>query len=294
MSIEIESNEEFNLRTGYLRPETIAIAEKELRETPETKDQAIKELRELLQNAPDLRYNDDDEFLIIWLRACHFYPKSAFEKMKSTASFRKDNAALVHGLIIEQLKEKFITGNIVNVLKNCDQLGRRVLIVNCGELWNPSAIPADDVFRMLYMVHIPAQLEPETQVRGVVCIMDFDGLSMKQVKALSVSFSRRLLTFIQDAMPLRMKEVHFVKQPFIFKMVWSLFKPFVREKLNKRMHFHGSNMKTLHEYLSPEILPANYDGKQPAINYGGSEWLPALEKHANYVKEWSEMGPAQW
>lgn len=65
--------------------------------------------------------------------------------------------------------------------------------------------------------------------------MDFEGLSLKQVKALSPSFSKRLLTFIQDAMPLRMKEIHFVKQPFIFNMVWSLFKPFIREKLKKRV-----------------------------------------------------------
>lgn len=173
--------------------------------------------------------------------------------MKTTASFRKDNAALLHGLVIEQVKEKFANFGVINVLKNCDQHGRRVLIVNCGELWNPSDVPADDVFRMLYMVHIAAQLEEETQIRGVVCLMDFDGLSMKQVKALSPSFSKRLLTFIQDAMPLRMKEVHFVKQPFIFKMVWSLFKPFVREKLNKRVSFSlkavGCCVQKLHKIV---------------------------------------------
>lgn len=155
--------------------------------------------------------------------------------MKSTAAFRKENASLLHGLVIDQLKETFLNSGVINVLKNCDQHGRRVLFVNCGEIWNPAEVPADDVFRMLYIVHIAAQLEEEVQVRGVVCVMDFNGLSMKQVKALTPSFSKRLLTFIQDAMPLRMKEVHFVKQPFIFKMVWTLFKPFVREKLNKRV-----------------------------------------------------------
>jgi hypothetical protein len=38
--------------------------------------------------------------------------------------------------------------------------------------------------------------------------MDFDGLSMKQVMGLSPAFSMRLLSFIQDAMPLRLKEVY--------------------------------------------------------------------------------------
>jgi len=155
--------------------------------------------------------------------------------MKTTASFRKEYASLVRGLLVEQVKEKFVKGSVINVLKNCDQKGRRVLIVNCGKLWDPSEITSDEMFRMLYMVHLAAQLEEETQVRGVVCIMDFEGLGMKQVKALSPSFSKRLLTFIQEAMPLRMKEVHFVKQPFIFNMVWTLFKPFVKEKLNSRV-----------------------------------------------------------
>lgn len=38
--------------------------------------------------------------------------------------------------------------------------------------------------------------------------MDYDGLSMKQVTGMTPSFCMRLLSFIQDAMPLRLKEVH--------------------------------------------------------------------------------------
>jgi len=36
-------------------------------------------------------------------------------------------------------------------------------------------------------------------------------------------------------MPLRMKEVHIVRQPFLFNMVWPMFKQFVGEKLKKRV-----------------------------------------------------------
>lgn len=65
--------------------------------------------------------------------------------------------------------------------------------------------------------------------------MDFDGLGMKQIKGMGPTSIQRLLTFIQEAMPIRLKEIHFVKEPFIFKMVWALFSPFVKEKLNKRV-----------------------------------------------------------
>lgn len=39
----------------------------------------------------------------------------------------------------------------------------------------------------------------------------------------------------QEAMPLRLKEVHIVKQPFIFNVVWKVFQPFIREKLKSRV-----------------------------------------------------------
>lgn len=54
---------------------------------------------------------------------------------------------------------------------------------------------------------------------------------------MSPSFSMKLLGFIQNAMPLRLKEVHMVKQPFIFNIVWNMFKPFIKEKLKKRVRF---------------------------------------------------------
>lgn len=50
----------------------------------------------------------------------------------------------------------------------------------------------------LSLVHLIAQLEKSSQINGVVVIMDFEGLSMKQIKALSPSFSKKLLTFIQE------------------------------------------------------------------------------------------------
>lgn len=61
-----------------------------------------------------------------------------------------------------------------------------------------------------------------------------------------------------------------------------------------QMHFHGSDMKSLHKFLSPDILPEDYKGTQPKINYGSVDWLPAIEKYNDFVREWSEFGPAKW
>lgn len=155
--------------------------------------------------------------------------------MKSVAEFKKNNLEIIRNLMPEDERSSFVDNNVVNVLKDRDQLGRRVLIVNAGQLWDTKRVSSEQLFRLFYLIHVAAQVELETQIRGVVVIMDFDGLGMKQVRALSPAFSNRLLTFIQQAMPLRMKEVHIINQPFLFKMVWTLFKPFIQSKLNSRV-----------------------------------------------------------
>ena len=64
-------------------------------------------------------------------------------------------------------------------------------------LWDPNKVTADQIFRVFYLIHLGAMLEPESQISGVVVIMDFKGLGLKQVKGFTPSFSLRLLTFIQ-------------------------------------------------------------------------------------------------
>lgn len=155
--------------------------------------------------------------------------------MREVAKFKKEHITILRNLMPDDEKSSFCDNEVVNVLADRDQLGRRILVVNCGATWDPKKVSSDQIFRIFYLIHIAALIELETQIRGVVVIMDFKGLGLKQIKALSPSFSKRLLLFIQYAMPLRLKEVHIVNQPYLFSMVWTLFKPFIEKKLNSRV-----------------------------------------------------------
>lgn len=69
----------FTLDTSPLSPETAKIAEVELNETPERVEESVAELRRLLHENTDLYFREDDDFLKIFLRPCHFYPESAIK-----------------------------------------------------------------------------------------------------------------------------------------------------------------------------------------------------------------------
>ncbi|KAL2716043.1 retinaldehyde-binding protein 1 isoform X1 [Vespula squamosa] len=280
----------FELEEYPIDSETKVVAVKELRETEENVKNGINTLRKYIEEDKTLYFRTDDEFLTIFLRPCKYYPQSAYELIKRIADFKQKQAALLDNLIPSDEKKSFLEHNVVNVLKNRDEKRRRVLIINVGKSWDPSKINADQLFRLLYLIHEAAMFEPETQVRGSIVIMDFDGLSMKQVMGLTPSFNMRLLTFIQDALPFRLKEVHIVKQPFLFNMVWQMFKPFVREKLKKRMFFHGTKMSSLHNHIAPSHLPKNYGGQLPEINYSSADWYPTILQYEDRIKEWNSYG----
>lgn len=118
-----------------------------------------------------LYFCTDDDFLMIFLRPCKFYPESALELMKRVADFKVKHASLLDNLMPADEKEAFTEHNVVNVFKHNDHKNRRVLLVHSGKTWNPSKVSCDQIFRMFYLIHELAMQEPETQVRIELCIV---------------------------------------------------------------------------------------------------------------------------
>lgn len=56
------------------------------------------------------------------------------------------------------------------------------------------------------------------------------------------------------------------------------------------MFLHGDDMKKLHKYMPAEVLPSNYGGSLPQINYSGKDWYPLAEKYSDYINQWSTFG----
>jgi len=69
--------------------------------------------------------------------------------------------------------------------------------VKFAAAWDPKRLSSENLFKVLYMIQIASLVEEETQVRGAVILIDFHGLSTKQVMALSPSFAMTLLLYIQ-------------------------------------------------------------------------------------------------
>ncbi|XP_012252210.2 alpha-tocopherol transfer protein-like isoform X1 [Athalia rosae] len=252
------------------------IAKNELRETPERQKEAVARLRELLEAETDLVWPSDNEaWLIRFLRPCKYYPESALKLIKNYYSFK-----IKHSNVYDDLKpsreKNIFEHNILTVLPNRDQHGRRILIIELGKKWKHNKCSLDEVFKGCVLYLEAATLEPTSQVTGAVVIFDMDGLSLQQTWQFTPPFAKRIVDWLQDSVPLRIKNIHIVNQPYIFNMVFALFKPFLREKLRGRIIFHGTERKSLHQYLSPKCLPDCYGGSLQIPRVTGPQWLELL------------------
>ncbi|SPP85483.1 alpha-tocopherol transfer protein-like isoform X2 [Drosophila guanche] len=254
------------------------VAIKELRETPERQKEAAKDLARLLEAEKDLLYpKDNQEWFIRFLRPCKYYPDSARDLIKRYYSFK-----VKHSDVYNNLKPSgeanIFQSNILTVFPNRDQCGRRVLVLELGKRWKHKQVSLDEVFKGAVIFLEAAMLEPETQIHGAVVIFDMDGLSLQQTWQFTPPFAKRIVDWLQDAVPLRIKAIHIVNQPKIFNVVFALFKPFLREKLRGRIIFHGTDRDSLHKYMSPKCLPPAYGGILELKRVNGDEWYKLLLK----------------
>ncbi|XP_066142221.1 clavesin-1 isoform X2 [Euwallacea fornicatus] len=261
-----------------LKPEVQEIARKELRETPDIVKQSTKELIDLLKEETDLYIPLENEvWLRRFLRPTKFYPESARDLIKRYYAFKTKHHKMYDALLPSNERNIFMQ-NILIVQPNRDQLGRRMLIIELGKKWKTDQVTLDEVFKGCVLFLEAAMLEPETQVCGAVVIFDMDGLSLSQTTKFTPAFAARIVEWLQDSVPVRIKNIHVVNQPYIFKIVFALFKPFLREKLRSRIIFHGTDRKSLHKYIDPQCLAECYGGTLDLPRIDGHQWLELLEK----------------
>ncbi|KOX73152.1 Alpha-tocopherol transfer protein-like [Melipona quadrifasciata] len=235
-------------------------AKNELRETPEVVEQALKDFKAMLKDEPGLHIADDDEFCWKFLRPCKWYPKNAFEMMKRFYKFKLNNPRYYLNLLPSNEK-KVLSSDIVIPLPNRTANGCRLLLVNCGKAWNPKVISTDEIFRSVILSLEAAIAEPRTQIAGIHVILNMTGLTLTHVTHITPSFAASVTDWIQRCLPCRLKGIHIVNQPFIFNMIYQIFKPFLLEKTRKRLHFHGTNRESLLSFVDENVLPVEFGGK---------------------------------
>lgn len=232
-------------------------AREELRETPDTRAALLKRFKEMLEDEEDFVPRTDDIYLMRFLRSRKFDLERAYKLMRDHYKFRAKNPAVFPSPsgIESVLKDK-----IFNYLPYRDQFGRAIFLIKIGN-WNPDRVSYHEFVAAGNIISEFVLDNHVTQINGYIGVWDFKGFTLNRfIPFCSPKNIWLLQCLMQDRFPGRFKIAYCVNCHHLVNTAWNLFKPVLNEKFRTRVKILGSNMKDLHQYVDPSILPEEYGG----------------------------------
>ncbi|CAG9769076.1 unnamed protein product [Ceutorhynchus assimilis] len=261
-------------------------AEKELNETPENYLVEMQTLQDLILNDSNLTVPNTNEFPLRFLRARKFNSTKAFQ-MLQRYYLMKLKCPELFGCPLPTECSKTFELQAQNMLQHRDQWGRRIYVIRVDS-FDSSKVTIDDIFRTNVLALEQIVREPETQISGLVVLLDMAGLSLQHAKFFTPYYAKKMVELVQETFPLRFKGFHVVNEPFYFDAVMTVLKPFLKDKIRKRIFLHGNDIDALHAFIPTEILPSEYGGEAGPFDNRG--WYMKLIAEEEYFKSLKNYG----
>ncbi|XP_078665274.1 alpha-tocopherol transfer protein-like isoform X1 [Branchiostoma floridae x Branchiostoma belcheri] len=274
-----------------LSPELQKKAETELNEKSAWRDRDIQALRDMINARPDINSRTDDGFLLRFLRARKFDYDRAFKLLENYYQARANTPEIFEKFLPSAITH-VLDKAIVTVLPGRDKEGRKLVVFRPGK-WDPAAWPIYDNARTLIMSLEKIIEDEETQVNGLMMIMEVSGLTANHAYHIGPRYASTMTNIIQEAFPARIKGMHFVNESPIFDGIFAVLRPFMKEKLKQRIRMHGTVFETLHEHTGTEILPTELGGDAGPLEEMSKEWKEKLQSFEDTMVMSNKFGMVQ-
>lgn len=115
-------------------------------------------------------------------------------------------------------------------------------------------------------------------LNGEVGVIDMSGFTFKHVmkSATNLSVMRSYMKYVQEAVPVKIGQNHFINCPPVMNKFMTLVKPFMKKELLEQIIFHP-DLDSLHAALPKELLPEEYGGTAGKLDDIYSDWLKVVE-----------------
>lgn len=136
--------------------------------------------------------------------------------------------------------------------------GRRVIVMRGIN----KDLPTPNVAELMKLVLMIGDVRLKEELMGVagdVYILDASVATPSHFAKFTPALVKKFLVCVQEAYPVKLKEVHVVNISPLVDTIVNFVKPFIKEKIRNRIFMH-SDLNTLYEYIPREILPAEYGG----------------------------------
>lgn len=241
----------------WLTRDTRVTLEEEFKRNPELNQDDLDHLKAWLQKQPHLPEIDDLE-LVLFLHSCHFKlePTKATIDTAYTARTHLNDLFKDRDPTSTPVKQAMETAYFIPLEERTPE-GYRV--INCRlRRTDPSLLNYAEEFKIFFMV-ADLWMRAEGTAEGFVMVFDMEEVAFGHLLRLTPGPLSKFLFYLQDAMPVRIKGLHFINTVSFMDKFLALMKPFMKKELLDMLHLH-STVDTLEPFVPRKIMFKDYGG----------------------------------
>nr|XP_003700273.1 PREDICTED: alpha-tocopherol transfer protein-like [Megachile rotundata] len=247
--------------------------EDELKKNPEMKKEDVQMLKDWNKKQPHLPEMTDSE-IALFLHSNYYRietTKNTIDTYYTIKTHVPEFFANRDPLGNKDLRKSFQTVT-TSILEKKTPEGYNIIY---GRLIDPepSHYVYNDGMKYLSMV-LDLWLYSEGTMPGHIILFDMKNVVLGHAARLNPMGLKKYLTFLQDALPVRLKGFHFMNITPVMDVILNMMKPFMKKELMDMLHTH-TNLDTLSKFIPIDVLPNEAGGK------GG----PLMKIHEKAVKE---------
>lgn len=179
--------------------------------------------------------------------------------------------------------EQVLDSILLAALKPPSEKGYRTIYARLLDA-DPKNFCFAESIRTFMMMFDLWQLE-EGSWPGFVIVIDMDKAVVGHLSRVDVTTIRQVLYFLQEAMLVKLRTVHFMNAPAWVDKVMLLLKPFIKKELHSMLHIHQVGADTIYKFVPKESFPRENGGAFKSYDEIRDELKERLKNNTNYFKE---------
>ncbi|XP_067214846.1 alpha-tocopherol transfer protein-like [Linepithema humile] len=257
--------------------------EEEKKKNPELKDSDIQILKDWCAKQQHLPKILDSEY-VLFLHSNYYGIESAKNTIEAYYSSRTHMPEFFSNrdpLGTKQLREMFTVASTITLTTQTKE-GYKLIYARLIN-YEPSRFVYTEIMKYFTMV-MDLWLYTEGTAEGHVIIIDMEHVTFAHAGRLSPIAIKKYLYYLQEAIPIRLKGLHFINTNAVMDIILAMMKPFMKKELMEVLHIHTTPKETLSKFVPLEAFPCDISlpGKARPLKELHEEQLKKLEDH----REW--------
>ncbi|KAG5680477.1 hypothetical protein PVAND_009985 [Polypedilum vanderplanki] len=260
-----------------VKDESIAIEEIEAK---------LKELQQWINDDPEMPKKFEAILLLHYLKVARWRVEKAQTMIKLSLQLRTEHPEIFtdRDPLKKEMKDVFKATDMV-LLSTTTEENYKIGVFRLlqDEL---DHIEFNDLIKAFFVMSDVRNIMFEPKLNdGEIIIFDMSQVSYHHVTKIVLSTLRLYLRYIQEAHPVKVRQIHIINCNPIIDKLMMLIKPFLSTRNYQMINCHTAGSETLFDFVPRELLPNELGGNHGPITEIKGFWLKQMEKHRDYIMD---------